>query len=425
MTRCLLSYIVLALSTLSCASPSQQDHSSLSLATDETPAYLQNYRLSKYIARKRAAADDEPRAGRRWQPVDAPFQIVLSKIVTPKNNSRTPIEPTFASVFEVDLFDTPVSTFRTLKRQGTKIICYFSAGTSEDWRPDYKDFQAADKGACYEGWAGERWLDIRNPGVWRVIRNRIRLAQRKGCDAIDPDNVDVANNTNGIGTPILGNFTNGLTNFTNGTQSFINGTRSLTNVTALTNNDTIAYVKKIAREAHRLRMAYGLKNAPELLPHVINVTDFAVNEQCAQDDESGGCGVYANFTKMGKPVYHIEYANYTTDPQTLDVVLCSSTPGLRNLTSQGIRDKLCMRGFENTMGKGFSTVIKNMGLDEFVLYCDGRWAKTPVIPSPIKKALIDCPVQAVPGAELQLPVPQGEGWCNVGNLTRRGVGHRK
>jgi hypothetical protein len=81
-----------------------------------------------------------------------------------------------------------------------------------------------------------------------------------------------------------------------------------------------------------------------------------------------------------------------------------------------------MKGFENTMGKGFSTVIKNMGLDEFVLYCDGRWAKTPVVPSPIKKALIDCPVPFVPGAQLQLPAPQGEGWCNVGNLTRRGTG---
>jgi endo-alpha-1,4-polygalactosaminidase (GH114 family) len=408
MARALLYYIILTLATLSWANTLPQ-----SFATEENPTDFEDYDNVKNLAVS-DAADDEPQGRNRWQPVDAPYQIVLSKIVTPSNTSRSHIEPSYASVFEVDLFDTPASTFRSLKRQGIKVICYFSAGTSEDWRPDYKDFQAADKGSCYDGWAGERWLDVRRPGVWNVMRKRIRLARQKGCDAIDPDNVDVANNTNGIGTPTIGNLTNGIANLSN-------STGKVANVTALTNNDTIIYVRKLAREAHRLRMAFGLKNTPELLPHVSNVTDFAVNESCAQDDLTGGCGVYANLTAAGKPVYHIEYTNYTTDPRTLDLTLCSSTPGLANLTSQGIRDKLCMKGLENTMGKGFSTVIKNLGLDEFVLYCDGRWAKTPVIPSPIKKALIDCPVVDVPGAELQLPSPQGEGWCNAGNLTSKGL----
>jgi hypothetical protein len=410
MARYFLSYVIFTLATLTLAKGLQHDHSALSLVTEESSTSLEEQINAEDLAAYDALDDDDHDARSRWQPIDAPYQIVLSKIVTPANRSRTHIEPTFASVFEVDLFDTPTSTFRELKRQGVKVICYFSAGTSEDWRPDYKDFQPLDKGSCYDGWAGERWLDVRRPGVWNVMRKRIRLAKRKGCDAIDPDNVDVANNTNGIGTPTIGNLTNGTT-------SLLNGTRNLTNITVMTNNDTIIYVRKLAREAHRLRMAFGLKNTPELLPHVLNVTDFAVNEQCAQDDLTGGCGVYFNLTAQGKPVYHIEYTNYTTDPRTQDITLCSSTPGLNNLTSQGIRDKLCMKGRENTMGKGFSTVIKNLGLDEFVLYCDGRWAKTPVIPSPIKKALIDCPVVPVPGAELQLPSPQGEGWCNAGNLT--------
>lgn len=222
------------------------------------------------------------------------------------------------------------------------------------------------------------------------MRNRIRLARRKGCDAIDPDNVDVASNDSGKN---------------------------------LTQADAVTFVKKIAAESHRLRMAFGLKNAQDLLGQVTNITDFAVNEQCAQDEPNGqGCASYGNFTKLGRPVYHIEYTNYTIIPDTLDINLCSSIPSLSNLTSDGIRAQLCLKGFENTIGKGFSTVIKNLGLDEFVLYCDGRWSKTSVGTKVAAiKARFDCPVVPIPGAELQLPSPQGEGLCSkeVNNSTRK------
>ena len=46
-------------------------------------------------------------------------------------------------------------------------------------------------------WAGEKWLNIKNsnpsspdlPNVWKITRQRIKLASEKGCDAIDPDNM--------------------------------------------------------------------------------------------------------------------------------------------------------------------------------------------------------------------------------------------
>jgi len=41
-------------------------------------------------------------------------------------------------VYDVDLFDTPTSTIRSLQRKGIKVICYFSAGTYEGWRDDWK-----------------------------------------------------------------------------------------------------------------------------------------------------------------------------------------------------------------------------------------------------------------------------------------------
>jgi hypothetical protein len=38
-------------------------------------------------------------------------------------------------------------------------------------------------------WPGEFWLDIRQENVWTVMKDRIKLAHEKGCDAIDPDNM--------------------------------------------------------------------------------------------------------------------------------------------------------------------------------------------------------------------------------------------
>ena len=48
--------------------------------------------------------------------------------------------------YDIDLVDTPDSVLQALHAQGRQVICYFSAGTAEDWRPDYDQFKAADKG---------------------------------------------------------------------------------------------------------------------------------------------------------------------------------------------------------------------------------------------------------------------------------------
>jgi hypothetical protein len=135
-----------------------------------------------------------------WQPqVAEPFQIILSghPDVTVK------LAPDFVNIFDLDLFNTPVSTIRRLRDQGKKVICYFSAGSSEDWRPDFKQLSKSDMGNKIaksddgkDFWEGERWLNIKNPNpdsdslppVWQVMRDRIKLAAEKGCNAVDPDN---------------------------------------------------------------------------------------------------------------------------------------------------------------------------------------------------------------------------------------------
>src|SRR6185369_11730450 len=105
-----------------------------------------------------------------------------------------------APVYDIDLFDTPAATIAALKSTGRHVICYFSAGSYEDWRPDAASFPAAALGRALDGWPGERWLDTRADGVRAVMRARLDLARSKGCDAVDPDNVD--GYTNGPGFPL-------------------------------------------------------------------------------------------------------------------------------------------------------------------------------------------------------------------------------
>jgi hypothetical protein len=120
-----------------------------------------------------------------WQPaVGTQWQIVLSKLIDTRN-----LQPN-VPVWDVDLFDTPQATINALHAQGRKVICYFSAGTFEDWRPDADDWDKAALGKPMGDWEGEWWADVRAPSVRRVMEKRIAKAAQKGCDAVDPDNVD-------------------------------------------------------------------------------------------------------------------------------------------------------------------------------------------------------------------------------------------
>ncbi len=63
------------------------------------------------------------------------------------------------------------------------MICYFSAGSGESWRSDYKQFPSRVVGNKLEGWEGERWLDVRDSSVLQVLSKRLDLAKSKGCHA--------------------------------------------------------------------------------------------------------------------------------------------------------------------------------------------------------------------------------------------------
>lgn len=109
--------------------------------------------------------------------VDDTWQLQLQGTINTSYN---------AAVFDIDLFDTPQATINALKAQGKRVVCYFSAGSSENWRPDFSKFKAADMGNALDGWAGERWLDTRSANVRAVMMARMDWRNRRGATVSIP-----------------------------------------------------------------------------------------------------------------------------------------------------------------------------------------------------------------------------------------------
>ena len=105
-------------------------------------------------------------------------------------------------------------------------------------------------------------------------------------------------------------------------------------------------------------MSCGLKNAGSIIPEVLNITHFSVNEQCVAYSE---CTTFDPFIAAGKPVFHIEYPKGSGKERPASTVsgICDDQGNAANSTD-------------------FSTVMKNMNLDGWVEYCDGIISSTPL-----------------------------------------------
>lgn len=124
-----------------------------------------------------------------WKPkVNDTWQIILQSNMI-LDQDATSVTPD-VDVYDIDLFETPADTVATLHRLGKKVICYFSGGSYEPGRPDSDDFKKEDMGKELDGWPGERWLKLGSDNVREIMQKRVKLAAQKGCDGVDPDNVD-------------------------------------------------------------------------------------------------------------------------------------------------------------------------------------------------------------------------------------------
>jgi hypothetical protein len=180
-----------------------------------------------------------------------------------------------AQMFDIDLYTTSAETITKLKSAGKIVICYFSAGSYEPGRPDSDALSKTGLGSTLDGWPDEKWLDVRSAAVRDLMKARLDIAKSKGCNGVEPDNVDGYDNDNGLG---------------------------------LTEKDAIDYDKFLATEAHARGLSIGLKNSLGLASMLVSSFDWALNEECLQYDE---CDTLEPFIKAGKAVFHCEYGKST------------------------------------------------------------------------------------------------------------------
>jgi hypothetical protein len=175
-------------------------------------------------------------------------------------------------MYDVDLYTTPQAVVDQLKNDGRIFICYFSAGSWENYRDDAGDFPPEVLGNALVGWPDEKWLDIRRIDLLTpIMRARLDHAVTRGCDGVDPDNMDGYTNNSGF---------------------------------PLTYNDQLAYNRWIAAEGRARGLSVGLKNDLAQIEDLVDDFDWALNEQCFYYDE---CNLLLPFIEAGKAVFSVEY----------------------------------------------------------------------------------------------------------------------
>ncbi len=278
-------------------------------------------------------------------------------------------------MYDVDLFDTPQEQIDFLKAKGIKVVCYFSAGTWEDWREDIvqleRRFAGDPKLEQVKGnrmpWPGEWWLNTRHPIVRALMASRLDYAVSRGCDGVEPDNVDA--------------WTNDLSAFPNATEAahswaynipewpcedppFLDEIETKGTGFQLTANDQLDYNKWMALAAHDRGLSIGLKNngaqALELEPFY----DWSLVESCYNYSE---CHDYDVFPNNNKPVFMTQYVP--------DCVLKDGRANSLN-SFQSIKPEL-MEGMNTAVGNmcsdaqqnQFSLIIKRYDLQAWNLQC--------------------------------------------------------
>jgi hypothetical protein len=197
-----------------------------------------------------------------------------------------------------------------LRAKGRTVICYFSAGSRENYRPDAGSFLPADYGNPLDGWPDENWLDVRSANVRTIMKARLDLAVGKHCHGVEPDNVDGYANDSGF---------------------------------PLTAADQLDFNRFIAKEAHARGLSVGLKNTLELAVELLPDFDWALNEECLAYSE---CSTLAPFISAQKAVFHVEYVDQISQGAAKQSAVCGD-PTIQ----------------------GFSSLIKTLDLDAWRLAC--------------------------------------------------------
>ncbi|WP_131742599.1 endo alpha-1,4 polygalactosaminidase [Actinomadura roseirufa] len=196
-------------------------------------------------------------------------------------------------VYDIDLYSGTGATgtlntaaVRAIHARGAKAICYMDAGSVEKDRPEYQEFVKWNNahgrsliGKAYPGFPDENYANINNDRgqrdyLLKVQEARVRKCVQAGFDGVEFDVV----NSYEDGEKVTG--------------------WKISAATQLT------YNKALAALAHKYNLAVGLKNDLSQVPALVSSFDFAINEECWENNE---CDVLKAFIRAGKPVFGVEY----------------------------------------------------------------------------------------------------------------------
>lgn len=188
-------------------------------------------------------------------------------------------------VFDIDLYESELIHGRTdvlntnavaaIHANQARAICYVSAGSFENWRPDAGDYPSSVKGRK-NGWPGEVWVDIRQLDILGpIMARRADKCKLAGFDAIEWDNVDGYANRTGF---------------------------------PLTAANQLDFNTLLAKLAHERGLSVALKNDTRQLAALKGHFDFAINEECFRYRECDyPAPGYPDWTASGKAVFNVEY----------------------------------------------------------------------------------------------------------------------
>lgn len=280
-------------------------------------------------------------------------------------------------VYDIDLFDTPQAQIDYLKSQNKKIICYFSAGTWEEWREDIIALEARFEGDpkldLVKGnrmpWPGEWWINPRHPITRALMETRLDYAVARGCDGVEPDNVD--------------SWTYDLTAFPNSTQvahnwqynipewpcedpPFLDEIEEKGTGFNLIAEDQLDYNSWMAQAAHERGLSIGLKNngaqAKELEPFY----DWSLVESCYDYSE---CHDHNVFIQANKAVFMTQYVPDCVlkddRANSLNGILSVKPELIQGMTEA--MTNMCSDARTNQ----FSLLVKRYDLEAWNLECSG------------------------------------------------------
>jgi hypothetical protein len=180
------------------------------------------------------------------------------------------------------------SSVSAIHAMGAHAICYIDAGTAENWRSDYAEFDPSELGGDVPGWPGEEFVNVADwassvssgyETLQTIMTNRVALCQEEGFDAIEADNVDAYSDGN------IGDFT-------------------------LSMSQEETYIDQLVAIAHSDGLAFFLKNevnGDSLITTEAPLVDGEIDEQCWQYSE---CSALDVFVQEGKPVLNVEYQSF-------------------------------------------------------------------------------------------------------------------